>query len=259
LAYADDLLATLRNSRQVPAFRKIINIYERGSGAMLSWPKTYGLRIGSCRQINPLPEAWSPTEMAFRQVTVIRELGIYLGSDQQITNMWTQRVTNCFEERFNLWGKRLLPNTLIGRNPVCKNSVLSLAWYLTEHQTPPDLDALLQSWQDLAWRFFDDSLRSVATGSRGSTLIRRSLLVQDRLEGGTRAADVQTFARSLYITQAVSLLDPPLHDFKRIALHWIQQHYMAIFASGCASSPHHAISSRCNTAPPDSGNLPCHA
>jgi hypothetical protein len=65
----------------------------------------------------------------------------------------------------------------------------------------------------------------VATGSRGSTLIRRSLLVQDHLQGGTRAADVETFARSLYTTQAVSLLDPPLHDFKSIALHWIQQHY----------------------------------
>jgi hypothetical protein len=85
---------------------------------MLSWPKTYGLRIGSCRRIDPLPEAWSPTEMAFRQDTVICKLGIYLGSNQRITNMWTQRVTNRIEDRCNLWRKRLLPNTLIGRNTV---------------------------------------------------------------------------------------------------------------------------------------------
>jgi len=45
-AFADDLTAFLCNATQLPSFKPLVDIYERGSLAKLSWSKTYGLPIG---------------------------------------------------------------------------------------------------------------------------------------------------------------------------------------------------------------------
>ena len=42
-----------------------------------------------------------------------------------------------------------------GRNLVIKNSVMALAWFLVQHQVPPDLDHMMDEWYKLSWDFFE--------------------------------------------------------------------------------------------------------
>ena len=49
LGFADDLIIFLRNTGQLNEFKRLLNIYEDGSGALNSWSKTLGMRVGSLR------------------------------------------------------------------------------------------------------------------------------------------------------------------------------------------------------------------
>ena len=40
LGFADDLIIFLRNTGQLNEFKRLLKIYEDGSGALNSWPKT---------------------------------------------------------------------------------------------------------------------------------------------------------------------------------------------------------------------------
>ena len=54
-AFADDLNLYLRNTDQLTPFRALLAIYENASGAVNSWPKTFGLRVGELRGSDTLP------------------------------------------------------------------------------------------------------------------------------------------------------------------------------------------------------------
>ena len=47
--FADDLNLFLRNTDQLIPIRALLAIYENASGAVNSWPKTSGLRVGALR------------------------------------------------------------------------------------------------------------------------------------------------------------------------------------------------------------------
>ena len=57
-AFADDLNRFLRNTDQLAPFRALFAIYENASGAVNSWPKTFGLRVGTLRGSDVLPAGW---------------------------------------------------------------------------------------------------------------------------------------------------------------------------------------------------------
>ena len=123
---------------------------------------------------------------------------------------WHKRITKRITDRFNEWRAKRLPATLYGRSLAIKNSVLAVAWYLVNHALPPDgdLDSLMSKWQEEAFRFLDDSARSAALGTRGSTVVARSRLAQDHSDHGARVTDVESFTRSLlcgWAKQLVSL------------------------------------------------------
>ncbi len=44
-----------RNTDQLPPFRALLAMYENASGAVNSWPKTFGFRVGTLRGSNILP------------------------------------------------------------------------------------------------------------------------------------------------------------------------------------------------------------
>ena len=81
-AFADDLVAYLRNAAQLPRFKHILRIYELGSGAQNSWgAKTQGLRIGASQDElrDPLPPEWDPSLVNFDNAFV-RTLGAFMGT-----------------------------------------------------------------------------------------------------------------------------------------------------------------------------------
>jgi len=44
-AFADDLLACLRSTKELPLFKELLSIYENGSAARNNWDKTESLLV----------------------------------------------------------------------------------------------------------------------------------------------------------------------------------------------------------------------
>ena len=54
LGFADDLCVFLKDTKGLDKFRELLSIYEKGAGAVNSWEKTHGMRIGSLRASDEL-------------------------------------------------------------------------------------------------------------------------------------------------------------------------------------------------------------
>ena len=166
-SYADDMCCFLRDADQLPTFRSLLHIYEQGSGARNSWPKTHMLRVGALRDSDYLPPGWvdSKDEVAGQTSVdcsgaVIRYLGIFLGAPEQVARKWHERVTQKMERRMTEWAQRGMPRTREGRNVVTKNSVFACAWFMVQNQTPPNLEHMLEVWYQQEWGFIEASLAS---------------------------------------------------------------------------------------------------
>ena len=108
-------------------------------------------------------------------------------------------LTSRMSHRFAQWASLGVSRTYQGRNLVVKNSVLAMTWYLAETQTIPDLDAIVTTWQNMAWNFVESSFSSLATGTHTQAAhhVARAVLVQDYPEGGRRCLDVELFVCAL--------------------------------------------------------------
>ena len=134
------------------------------------------------------------------------------------------------------WRRTRLPCTMAGKSLAIKNSVLACAWYLIGHQCPPDLDTMLEKCRDEAFRFLDESLHSLANQTRGSTKVKRSILIQDHAEHGARIADPETFARALYQQRALELARPPFVAYKHLVYDLIDREYGHLQQGALSSS-----------------------
>ena len=222
-------MAYLRDASQLPAFKRILQVYEKGSGALNSWgAKTQGLRIGASRDeaADPFPDGWDPELVSFSSGAV-RTLGVFLGAPQAVAHEWHKKITARISARLSDWRRTRPPSTLYGKSLALKSSVLAVAWYLIGHQTPPggQLDALLTSWQSEAFRFLDQSFHSFDTGARGSTIVTRRVLVQDHAEHGARVADVESVTRAHYASWRRHLVAPPAAAHMHIAMSYVNAHY----------------------------------
>ena len=204
-AFADDLCILLRNADQLGVFRDLLRIYEKGAGALNSWEKTNGMRVGSLRGDTYLPVGWvdsvEHTTDDTRQginchdtVHVVRYLGVFLGAPETVAREWQKRITEKMYARFGRWRERGLPRTRCGRNIVIRNSVFAIAWYMVQSQVHPDLESMMAVWEKAGWQFFAESARSTAdidTHKRPQcTNVQRAVLIQDYPETGRRTQDV---------------------------------------------------------------------
>ena len=74
----------------------------------------------------------------------------------------------------------------------------------------------------------------------GASLIRRTSLIHDHTNGGTRAADVETFARALYARQVHALQSSPFTNYHRFAHIWLNNRY------GHLRQSHRLLTSACD-------------
>ena len=73
----------------------------------MNWTKTFLHRIGAPdadADVPPPPDP-DPTDIPFYTDT-IRTLGIYVGTDDQITQAWKSHITHKMKTRFDLWRRR---------------------------------------------------------------------------------------------------------------------------------------------------------
>ena len=113
--FADDLCLFLKDTNQLPRFKQLLEIYEEGAGALNSWEKTEGMRIGSSVGETTLPKGWKEGEDMVTSSGVIRYLGIYLGTTDEVANKWLQRTTKRIKDKANTWREKRMPKTRAGR------------------------------------------------------------------------------------------------------------------------------------------------
>jgi len=161
-AFADDAMVALETEDELPHFKNLLNIYEDGADALNSWPKTFAMRVGSLRESDHLPEGWEEGRDIITNTTDIRYLGIFLGTAENVAKRWHDKVTAKIRERYTRWTAAGTPKTIGGRNIVIKSSVMALAWFLVQHQIPPDFDHMMEVWYKNTWEFFEVGSTSTA-------------------------------------------------------------------------------------------------
>ena len=221
VGFADDLLMFLRHPSQLTIFHGLFDIYAKASGAVLSLPKSFGMRIGRLRHSRfDLPSGW--IEGRDIQITddPVRYLGIFLGAPSAVKTVWESRITAKMQRRWANWRSRAMPKTRGGRNVVNRNSVLSCGWYAVEGQWIPGLQDILEGWRQGAWNFFEGS-----NVGRGRSAVSRDVLIQDYHEMGVRCPDVESFVDALYVRWVRRLADPAPHPYKGLVYHWVNKAY----------------------------------
>ena len=185
-AFADDLLAFLRSTRELPLFKQLLGVYEDGSGSRNNWSKTEGLLV---RGSAVLPGGWNKDHAVLK--TAITTLGIVIGACAPVSAQWDKKVRQGVRDKLAEWRSRRVPTTSYGRNLVVKNSAMPKAWYMVPAQMPPGgLDPFLRDLDSEAWSFFEAN--NYGSGGRGQlSAIKRSVLTQDYAEGGARCLDVE--------------------------------------------------------------------
>ena len=83
----------------------------------------------------------------------------------------------------------------------------------------------MSKWQAEAYAFLDESAHSLYHNTRGSTVIARSVLVQDHADHGARVLDVESFTRALLSRHVRYLVTPPLASYK----YYVQQYVDAAY------------------------------
>ena len=219
--FADDLLMFMQRPSQLTKFQELFNTYSKASGAVLSLPKSFGMRIGRLRHSRyDLPQGWVEGKDIQFTDDPVRYLGIFLGAPAAVKAIWDSRITAKMQRRWAKWRTRSMPRTRGGRNIVNRNSVLSCGWYAVEGQWLPELPAILEGWRQEAWRFFEGS-----SAGRGRAAVSRDVLVQDYHEMGVRCPDVESFVDSLYVRWVRRLSDPAAHPYKGLVHYFLKKTY----------------------------------
>ena len=245
-AYADDVGVALHSTAELPALDAIIGIFTCGSFGVINWKKTFGLLLGPGRDGPPVfPPGWDPSRVDFSK-SALRLLGIMVGSPDHATLF--AALQNKVATRFDLWSSRRLPSTIAGKNLVIKSSCVSCIWYALSHTFVPSAsDAIIEACADYAWRFFDSSPSSLASGRLLHSLVSRATLVHNYPDFGARALDVPVFAASLRATWLYRAMRTPMELYKHYLLSYLNSAYgvfrqdFRILASNCdflALGPH---------------------
>ena len=114
-AFADDVCLFLRDEDQLPRFKHLLGIYEIGAGALNSWEKTIGMRIGTLRTSTHLPQGWvEGSDITFAKPlddNAVRYLGAFLGAPEQVQRAWIKRTTEWVRDKAYRWAERSMPRT----------------------------------------------------------------------------------------------------------------------------------------------------
>ena len=170
--------------------------------------------------------------------SLIRYLGIFLGTPEGVARKWEETVTAKMRKRYERWLARGIPRSRRGRNIVIRNHVQACAWYLVQAQTPPNLPQMLDQWQQYAWRFFEAPANAEGLQQARRHAVKRGTLIQEYPEGGQRCQDVEVFTRSLYQRQVGRLIAPSTHKGVNLVMTCIHEGYGHLRMRGGVYSTH---------------------
>ena len=122
MGYSDDGNATLSDFDSVKQLFKILNIYQRASGAKVNLLKTNGLLMGKLRYEKDTPHdiRWNNEKM--------KKLGITFGNVDISADNWEPKIRK-IKTILNIWSNRKL--TLHGKVVAVNSLANSGIWYLS--------------------------------------------------------------------------------------------------------------------------------
>ncbi len=124
--YADDTTLILSDDRSVTESFRVIERYERASGAKLNQQKSHGVYLGKWRGRldGPVDIAW---------VNSAKIIGIHFGYGDPHQQNWRGKISQ-IARALEEWGDCDL--TMLGRVTVANTHILSKIWYLAEIDPP---------------------------------------------------------------------------------------------------------------------------
>ena len=179
--YADDTTSLVKSVRSLEYLFRIIEIYERGSGAKLNVSKTEAMWLGAWRSCTDQP-------FGLTWVTKMKILGVVFGQVTDLDN-WQPKLEK-LEKHLNLWKSRSL--SLVGKSLIVNVLGVSKLLYLATVLCIPKW--VLAKINDLIWPFI--------WGSRIET-VSRLACHQSFTKGGIGIINFQIKADSLKLASTV--------------------------------------------------------
>ena len=180
--YADDTTSLVKSVHSLAALFRVINVYERGSGAKLNVSKTEAMWLGAWRSRADQP-------FGLTWVTKMKILGVVFGQNAESDN-WRPKLKK-LENHLNFWKSRSL--SLVGKSLIVNTIGISKLLYLATILPVPKW--VISEVNNLIWPFL--------WGCRMETVSRQSCH-QPFLKGGLGIINFKIKADALKLASVVS-------------------------------------------------------
>ena len=180
--YADDTTSLVKSVYSLTALFRVINVYERGSGAKLNVSKTEAMWLGAWRSCPDQP-------FGLTWVTKMKILGVVFGQNAESDN-WRPKLKK-LENHLNFWKSRSL--SLVGKSLIVNTIGISKLLYLATILPVPQW--VISEVNNLIWPFL--------WGCRMETVSRQSCH-QPFLKGGLGIINFKIKADALKLASVVS-------------------------------------------------------
>ena len=180
--YADDTTSLVKSVHSLAALFRVVNVYERGSGAKLNVSKTEAMWLGAWRSRADQP-------FGLTWVTKMKILGVVFGQNAESDNWWPKLKK--LENHLNFWKSRSL--SLVGKSLMVNTIGISKLLYLATILPVPKW--VISEVNNLIWPFL--------WGCRMETVSRQSCH-QAFLKGGLGIINFKIKADALKLASVVS-------------------------------------------------------
>ena len=182
---------------------KILDSFEKSSGAKVNKTKTYGLYTGPWR--DKIPEfkeiKWTKNN--------VKTLGIHHGYNIDEAAIWLEKI-NKIKNCIQVWKTRDL--TYVGKVLVIKTLILSQIGFLAESLNVPNL--VVKEIESLLWYFLWDGKQP---------LVSRNTMYLDKDEGGVNMPNLRNILISKRVKLIYKILNADSENWNLIGKHWLRK------------------------------------
>jgi hypothetical protein len=201
--YADDTMAILNGTRELPTLQRILDRYGRASGARINFTKSEMLPLGTLK-----PDRGIPTNIPWADDgKTITYLGCPIGNNIDINDKWNSILDSikCFGQKW-----KSMNITLKGRILIAKVMLCSRLWY--HARVLPLSDALVNEITAEIWSFI---------WKGGKNKVSAATCVQPIEKGGLNMLDIRDMVDAVRVQWVRRLFDDKVqHQWKAVA-EWV--------------------------------------
>ena len=201
-AFADDTQLFVSNRKSPDEIFKIIEIYEKASGASANYKKTVGMLLGTWRNKPP------PTDK-IKWEDNVKALGITHGYNINIDQIWNDKLEK-IKRNLKIWETRDL--TYQGRILLIKSLGISVAGYEIQMKGIPS--KFIKPLKEVLFSFL---------WKKKQPLVNKESVCLSKLEGGLDMLDVESYIKTKQIKWIHTIIESEPQEWNIMAKHWLQQ------------------------------------